>query len=225
MIDRVFNKLIFWIRRARIMSLQKLQTLVPYDGLTRERIAQEKNWLSTFYTEYISSVSRADMALSLETASCISAICKLTKPKRILDMGSGFTSFLLRSYALSTGATVVSVDDDERWLLKTEQFLTMHNLPTANMMLLDKFLGSSLDIFDLIVFDLNFVEVRIMYVNDVVGRLAPSGIIFFDDVHKIDYLMNLLEKVAKAPIRLFDLKPVTYDAYSRYTLAGLKDQS
>jgi hypothetical protein len=67
--------------------------------------------------------------------------------------------------------------------------------------------------------DLNFVEVRINYVEAVLDRLAPGGLMIFDDVHKRDYLHALLKLLRKRPGSCYSLQPVTADQFGRYALA------
>jgi hypothetical protein len=53
--------------------------------------------------------------------------------KRLLDLGSGFSSYVLRAYAAGVpGAVGWSVDDDPAWLEKTRAFLVSEGLSTEH---------------------------------------------------------------------------------------------
>lgn len=176
--------------------------------------------LRPVYEYYIKEVSRADMAASLELGTLLLALCRINRWKRLLDLGSGFSSFVLRRHAReSPGSIVFSVDDDPEWLIRTSAFLEAQQLGTGNLLLLDDFLRCDEAPFDCILHDLNFVEVRIQYVHSVLARLAPGGLAIFDDVHKPDYRLLLMKALRREPGKTYSLKPVTLDAFKRYAFA------
>ena len=58
-------------------------------------------------------------SLSLELARIILEVTSEDHAKRLLDLGSGFSSCVLRAYAAGvSGAVMWSVDDDPAWLEK-----------------------------------------------------------------------------------------------------------
>jgi len=183
-------------------------------------IAQCREELRPAYEHYVKEVSRADMAASLEVSGLLLALCRLNRWKRLLDLGSGFSSFVFRYYARETpAATVFSVDDDAEWLKRTSTFLEAHQLNTTNIWHIDEFLSRNDEPFDCILHDLNFVEVRINYVQQVLERLAPEGLAVFDDVHKPDYRLMLMKHLKAGPGTTYSLKPVTLDQFGRFAFA------
>jgi predicted O-methyltransferase YrrM len=217
MIDKVIRRLDFtWLsRRVRPFASAASQ----FRNFDEHFDACIRN-LRPDYDDYVARVSRADMAASLELGASLCAVCQSRNPKRVLDFGSGFSSFVLRTYAKSRmDVTAFSVDDDAEWLEKTARYLESHRLETTNLLTLQNFLQSGQSGFDLILHDLNFVEVRIRYVEAVIERLAPGGLIIFDDVHKRDYLHALLKLLHCKPGTCYSLKPVTMDHFGRYALA------
>jgi predicted O-methyltransferase YrrM len=217
MIFRVLRRIDYFRLYQRIKSFDSAKEFFPeFETYYSECLAQ----LKPVHDDYVNRISRADMAASLELGAFLCAACKSRRPRRVLDLGSGLSSFVLRSYARSNAAvTTVSVDDDSAWLGKTAQFLDEQGLEKENLLLLQDFLNTRQDPFDLILHDLNFVEVRINYVEAVLDQLAPGGLIIFDDVHKRDYLHSLLKLLRKRPGSCYSLQPVTADQFGRYALA------
>lgn len=194
-----------------------------YVPVTQEDISKAAQKLKPYYEQYITHVSRADMAMSLELAAFVFALCVKKGYKNLLDLGSGFSSFVYRLYASEqVGVQVLSVDDDAQWLEKTKSYLRQHGLLGAGMLTLDQFLQQPVTKFDCVLHDLNFVEVRINYVQHVLDATANSGVLILDDVHKPDYLYLVLDMLKQKSISIYDLKPVTLDSYNRYALAVLQ---
>lgn len=91
--------------------------------LTPTEIDRASKILKPYYDYYIAHVSKADMAMSLELAALVYALCVKKELKNLLDLGSGFSSFVYRLYASThSGVRVVSVDDDSQWLENQDVF-------------------------------------------------------------------------------------------------------
>ncbi len=224
MIGRIARKIRFISLQSSVRGFGELQKVKPFDQLTLKVIEKNKEMLRPYYDQYVRDISSADMAASLELASSMFTICKVNQYKKLLDMGSGLSSFVFRLYAKETpGVTVYSVDDDAAWLEKTKDFLTQHKVGIEKMYTLEQFLKSGESGFDCILHDLNFVEVRINYVEKLMNIVKPDGLIIFDDVHKPDYLFALLSKLKSIPSKIFTVKPVTNDRYGRFALAVVKE--
>lgn len=188
-------------------------------ALAQKAVTSEES-LNQHYQEYTRNVSSPDMAASIELLAFLLRLCRANQYRLIADLGSGISSFVLRQYAAeSAGVRVISVDDDAAWLDKTRHFLDQHGLSTDGLMTLDSFLATTENSFDFILLDLNFVEVRIQYVEEVLRRIRPGGMVLFDDVHKPDYRHALLRTLESWPGRVYSLKPVTLDKYKRYSFA------
>ena len=59
-----------------------------------EKKEKIRKLLKPFYEEYIQIVSTPDMAISLETACFLFIFSDLISASKILDLGSGFSSFV-----------------------------------------------------------------------------------------------------------------------------------
>ena len=224
MINRIINKVNFLYLRFGISSFRHFRKIKPFDQLHSQLLEQHQEMLRPYYEQYVKEVSRADMAASLELAAFMYTVCKLNHYTKLLDMGSGLSSFVFRLYAREhAGVKVFSVDDDAAWLEKTKAYLSQHQLSVDNIFTLDQFLKSKEAEFDCVLHDLNFVEVRSNYIDYVLQITRKNGLMIFDDVHKPDYLMVVLRKLQNTPTEKFDLKPVTYDQYGRFSLAVIKN--
>jgi len=89
------------------------------------------NEIAPVYSDYVANVSVFDMAMSLETAVFLLHLCRTVKPVAVADYGSGFSSWVLRHHAATTGCVVHSFDDDPEWLAKTVRFCARYCQDTA----------------------------------------------------------------------------------------------
>lgn len=225
MLNRVIQKIKFLSLRTRVSSLDQLKKIAPFDRLNPEAIRQNREKLKPYYEQYVKEVSRADMAASLELAAFMYTLCQVNHYTKLLDMGSGLSSFVFRLYAKENpDTTVFSVDDDAAWLEKTKDYLKQHQLGVENIFTLKQFLKSKEEGFDCILHDLNFVEVRINYIEYVMRIAKSKGLVILDDVHKPDYLLSIIIKLKKLNVKMYDLKPITFDSYGRYSLAVIKEE-
>lgn len=217
---RIVRKLNFLILKSGVLPYNKFKS--RFTEITPEDLSKATQKLRPYYDEYVTHVSRADMAMSIELASFVYVLCIKKEFKNVLDLGSGFSSFVYRLYASDhNDVQVVSVDDDSQWLEKTRTYLRTHNLPDAGMQTLEQFLEEPKLKFDCVLHDLNFVEVRIKYLHQVLEATANTGVLILDDVHKPDYLYQILDKLKGKSVSVYSVKPVTYDSFGRYALAVL----
>ena len=214
--------------RAHFAALRlKIRRPPPWLKTSNDHGILNKNDSQAFqdcYVRYVREISTADMAVSYECARLLDGLCHLFACQKMLDLGSGFSSYTLRRYASNERHAVVwSVDDDERWMRKTENFLNDQNVSTDKLIMLDDFMRTPEGDFDLIFLDLNFVEVRKNFIKMAVERCKPGGMIVFDDVHKPDFLYEVLRLTAAADLTFFDVKSLTRDQFGRYALLGIKN--
>lgn len=223
MIRKIINKLYFFYLRSKIQGLGQFNKILSHTKVDQKVLALNRERLQPTYQYYVQHISQADMAASLELAAFVLSICQVCRFKKLLDLGSGFSSFVFRLYAKENPSVVVySVDDDAAWLEKTKSFLSQHQLNTENIYTLDDFLKLNEKNFDCVLHDLNFVEVRINYVQQVYSFAKNDGLIIWDDVHKPDYLYPLLKQLNKHKATTYSLKPPTLDSFGRYAFATIK---
>lgn len=218
-----YNKIKLFFLKKNIKPYQSFNRNYCSNLITDDLLNKNKSKLEPYHKFYIENISSPDMAASLELATFIYTLCEVKKAAKVLDVGSGFSSFIFRLYASHTpGVTVFSIDDDALWLEKTKDYLKKENLNTDNMYTVDEFFKSNIADFDIILHDMNYVDVRIKYVEKVMNIAKSGGVVIMDDVHKPDYMLPLLNLLKIQDVSVYDLKPVTFDSFKRFALAVIK---
>lgn len=176
------------------------------------------------YREYVTDVSAPVWAVSPQTAALIHALCILLKPRTVLDLGSGFSSFVFRRYSrvASDPCTVHSVDDDPRWLERTREYLTTHNLPTDGIFLWPAFQARVAAHYDLVLHDMGRMTVRLETLPRVLDFIAPDGLLVLDDLHKPEYASAAIEHCRRAGFEICALRTTTLDLIGRYAGLGFR---
>ncbi len=171
------------------------------------------------YHHYVSHVSSPEMALSLPTSAFALTLCHVIRPKRILDLGSGFSSLVFRLYAPNGYRPyVLSVDDDERWLDRTSQFLKAQGAPADGLVTWDEFTEKKEPGFDVILHDLGQMDLRARALPTVLSLTAHKGFVIVDDVHKRPYRVAVYRELANHGQRGYSLYSVTADEFGRYAM-------
>lgn len=178
------------------------------------------------YSAYVKEVSTEDMAASLKVSSFLYVLASITRPSRILDLGSGFSSFALRWYAKASGqgAEVISVDDDEAWLMKTRSFLMSQGIDAVNLLHWREFKQSDPGDFDLIFHDLGSMELRAATLPEILILCRPGGLIVLDDMHSEFYRPLALKIVQDAGFRLLSLRKYTLDRFGRFSEIAMRTE-
>lgn len=172
--------------------------------------------LHPFHAAYVAGVSTPKMAMSLETAVLLHLLCVDARPRRLLDLGSGFSSFVLRRYAKETGAEVTSVDDNGDWLARTAAFLADHDLSSDRLRHWDAFVADPAPPYDLIFYDFSSMPVRRDNLPHALDW-AAGGIVVLDDLHKAPYADAARGLIARRPdLRLLPARGHTADRLGRF---------
>ena len=200
-------------------KVKKILCLQEFHKLAKENSRE----LKPYYDKYISEVSSCDQAISFELAVFLLVVCNIRKPGRILDLGSGFSSFIFRFYAQSAPnkPIVYSVDDSPQWLDKTSDFLVKYGISNQNVLDWQLFLASDQEKFDLILNDFSILETRSVRLNDILALVSPGGLVVMDDMHWQEYAKNALAALNKYNFRHYSLKCFTKDNFGRYSVLGL----
>ena len=172
-------------------------------------------------THYVSTVSDSAHAISLELARFILEVASEEHAKRLLDLGSGFSSYVLRAYAAGVAGTVVwLVDDDPAWLQKTRAYLASEGINTEHMYIWSEFLTLSDGLagtFDLVLHDMGTVRSRHGTVRSVLRLIRPTGALVFDDVDVAAYRHHVQSELDAAGAKHIDVRNRTLDARNRYS--------
>jgi hypothetical protein len=164
------------------------------------------------YILYCSTVSTEDMCLSLEQASIVVYILRYGNVVNRLDTGSGLSSYVMQKETVAPNIHV-SVEDNDKWIKKTEQFLLQHKLSTKNLILWKNFRTISYN-YDFIYHDLGNMSTRQSSLATILSKLNTGGYIMLDDVHKQGYRKNIAH-LAK-DLKQIDIADISRDKFGRY---------
>jgi hypothetical protein len=140
-----------------------------------------------------------------------------------LDLGSGFSSFAFRFYARMADhpCLVHTVDDDEAWLNRTRGFLSHEGLAPQGLFPWSQFENGGHSDYTLVLHDLGRMPRRMATVEFAVSRLAPSGTLVLDDMHKPHYAPAAEAACARAGLRVVALRELTLDRFGRFASLAL----
>jgi predicted O-methyltransferase YrrM len=212
-------------RKSRQVSVAEADELIVRfgepeafaSGYEANRVA-----LGPSYIDYVFTVSSAEHAISLPLAAFLLTACETLEPGAVLDLGSGFSSYVLRRYAAARTpkARAVSVDDDRAWLAKTAAFLAAAELPREELVHWSEFAGAD-GAFDLVFYDLGTWAQRLDAVSTALRAGKPGALIVLDDLHVPAYREAVERELVAAALTPYDLSPFTIDEFGRYSWAVL----
>jgi len=208
-------------RIAAEIDQRRLRSAHPnLAGALRRR--RDDTGLRRIYDQYVAEVSSWEWAVSWPTARALDVLCEELRPRRILDLGSGLSTYVVASWARRSGADVeiVSVDDSPDWLAKTRAFLAAHDL---NARLIDASELPSLpsEAFDLAFDDIGRTEERARVIDTIVRVMAPGGVVVLDDMNVRGYRAQVRARLDAAGWRLFSARGHTLDAKGRFAMLTL----
>jgi predicted O-methyltransferase YrrM len=219
--------------RAR-KDQEALQARIP--GLENfDEIAERVDSLfAPYHADYCARVGHPNHAASVELLSFMLVLAKLTQPKRIVDLGSGLTSYSLRrlSAEISDGGgplvdalggwdgpapRITSVDDNEEWLEKTRGYLDEQGVTTDDLFYWPDFSASGVaGQFDLVLHDMGMMDTRARTLVEVVGLSRAGGVVVLDDMHKTDYRAGALKDMEAGGVPTLSAKAFTRDDLTRF---------
>ena len=179
--------------------------------------------LENDYHAYVTSISTADMAISIRLAAFLAFICEETHPGVIYDLGSGFSSFVLHLYAKNclTPPIVYSVDGDAAWLEASQKFLRERQLETdeTQFYTYDDFCRADIKKGDLVLLDIFHTEdgSRVAVLEKLNHWIKNSTLIVVDDMSKLNYRQTVYAWAKNVNITCIDLLPFTQDVYGRFS--------
>lgn len=188
---------------------QRFPFLAAYPQLAKEA----RNQLSAPYREYTSTISPDPIAISLELAVFLAVVCSETRPRAILDLGSGFSSYVFRSYMKradpDSSPVVFSIDQSSRWLAETGRFLDVRGLDSKNLFTWDDFLASKRPRFDLVLQDIADLGTRVDMISQVIAECTPGAVLVIDDMHVPGYRRAVISELDKRGLNHFSLRAFT----------------
>lgn len=182
-----------------------------------EELAGLREEYHALHTHYTTSVSDTFAAISLPQVALLAWLVRTQPFQRILDTGSGFSSFVLRREAMrKTGVTHYAVEDNIYWLGRTKEFLAGHDLPSDQVLSWDEFQADTkLTGFDFAYHDMGNMTTRIISLPEIERRASPSAWLILDDMHKAAYWPHAQRMLGDRWI-VQSLVELTLDEHDRY---------
>lgn len=200
-------------------AIDALRLLRAHPELAPRRWDPKASDLAAPYRTYVQGVSSADHAASLEVSVYLDTVCKARRPTRLLDTGSGFSSYVLRRHATRhPGVEVVSADDSAEWLERTRAFLEAQDLSVGRLITWDEIGRLPHEAFDLIFHDVAGGQIREDGMPVVAKLLRPGGCIVFDDAHHHGHRRRMVQTARESSMRTFSLRRWVLDGYGRYAI-------
>lgn len=168
---------------------------------------------------YVEYAQLAGAEISLKVTTLIQRLCDQLHPQVIIDLGSGWSSFALRT--MCPKAEVWSVDTDVNWLKKTIRFCERHGVTDdGRFVMWERFeqeLPRLLGIAGLVVHDIGRVPMRLEKLPTALDLVRPGGVIVLDDMHKEELLDGTVKVLATRPdFVINDTKGETLDEHTRF---------
>lgn len=165
---------------------------------------------------------RAQTALDVKAAAWLWRACEAELAWRVLELGSGFSSWALRHWQQHTTAVrgwtpqVWTVDDEARWLETTRLELVELGFDTFGVLDFSTVLRSAPDgFFDVVFVDLDNTATRVRHAADFVRWTKPGGLLVLDDWHMPHYREPMLLDLTSRGL-VVNEAPETTDEWGRY---------
>jgi hypothetical protein len=200
-------------RRHRTRALHRFPELAP---ATLDPCRAE---LEAAHRIYARDVSTPEYTISLGLAAFLLALCRSRRPERILDLGSGFSSYVFRVHQAQADPRpeVLSADDDDAWRASTRSYLAAHDLPAEGLLRPDEVRWEDAR-FDLVLHDLNSINSaeRAALLAAVAGIATRGGLVVLDDLDGYPYRRRVRAEAARRGLRLLSLRSFLRDGIGRH---------
>lgn len=173
--------------------------------------------LKNEYRNYTTTISNMIMAASLRCCVFLTCMYEEIKPNRILDLGSGFSSYTLRYFRnkFNLDTEIYSVDSDIHWLSKSKEFCKNNNVDVSHFYSWDDIKNVKKP-FDLIFMDIDKSKKRIYYYDHICNHfLSKNTFMFVDDMHK-PIIRNKIKQLDNSHTR-HNVRNETLDKFKRYS--------
>jgi predicted O-methyltransferase YrrM len=195
-------------------ELAKLMGRYPDLAGIELSLPQARAELAALRHGYFSTVSMESMALSLESAALVTVLCRSLKPKRVVDLGSGFSSLVIRLAA--PDAQLFSVDHSSWWLDATRRYLEANDVDSDGLFTWDEFRSSGETDFDLVIHDMGSTfTLRGEVLPEVLQLPRLGGWLLIDDLQVSQYRAKVKNAV-RTGFEVYRLSQETMDWHLRH---------
>jgi predicted O-methyltransferase YrrM len=199
--------------RAADRDAERLRARFPFLAAYPQQADPVRRRLLPVYRAYTRHISPGPIAISLELAVFLYVVCEATGPNTILDLGSGFSSYVFRSYAKSKNEEqtplTFSVDQSPEWLNQTRRFLQFHECDCHHLWTWDELVRHDNPPFDLVLLDIGDLETRQRTMTRVLDMCRPGGMLVIDDMHVPGYRRALASELERLGLSYFSLRTFT----------------
>ena len=206
------------VRRAMESRLdaQRLRDALP--ELARSAHVRERVFpaLLPSYRRFVSRVAPPAQSMSLEVAAFLADLCERRAPQRVLELGTGFGTSVLRRGSGAGGPEIWSADDDPERLARTRAFLAAEGLATERLVSFREFLATRETSFDLVVHELATTAGAALAV--VLERVAPGGLVLLDGAQDPTAERTARRLLISLGAEQWSLRALTRDCYGRHAL-------
>lgn len=180
--------------------------------------------LQVSHHDYVTDISAANMAASLESSALLCSLLDQGKQSRVVDLGSGYSSYAIRQHVSNAEqpVSVYSVDDSPEWLEKTRGYLSAMQCDTNNLFSWNDHAELDSMQFDLIFHDMGNMQLRESALPWVFDHLEQDGLVVLDDMHKVKYREAALAYMKLHNIRFWSLREFTADKFGRFAFLASK---
>lgn len=205
-------------RVGAVRDTRRLTAARPDVAAALER-AHDDSDLRAIYQRYVKNVSHWEWAISWPSVRALDALCDALRPRLVLDLGSGFSTYVACNAARRRGfdCEVVSVDTSDEWLEKTRAFLTEEGLEARLIPAreVDALPGAA---FELAFDDLGHTQDRASVIPTVLRVMAPGGVVLLDDMNARSYRREVASKLGAARWELYSARSQTIDTKGRFAM-------
>ena len=200
------------------LDARRLHERLP--ELAQHSQARERLWatLLPVYRRFVARVAPPAAATSMEVAGFLTDLCSQRRPCRVLELGTGFASAVLRRLAEPPAWTpeIWSVDDDPARLVRTRAFLAEESLSTERLLSWHEFRATRESAFELFVHEL--VSTPSAPLVTILDRVASGGLLLLDGAHRPAAGREARQLLTDAGAEHWSLRAVTRDCFGRYAL-------
>jgi len=172
---------------------------------------------------HLSMPKRRDQtAIDVPSAEWLCRACETTEAMDVLELGSGFSSWALRTWQRAHPEVEIwTIDDEEHWLEKTRAELSLLGLRTDHVLPLTELITTvPVPTFDLVFVDLDSPPTRVAHVSWLMQWLRPGGLLVLDDWHMPYYREPMTEALSAHGFVITE-HPETKDQWGRFLASAV----
>ena len=204
----------FQLRREGARDRERLERERPPFADLAARVLRWERELESAWTDYTTYVSRAEISCTLGGAALLAALAEVIDPRTILDLGSGFSSYVFRA----GGHGTKSVDDDPAWLDRTRSFLASREMTADELAALPALGEGDRGAYDLVFYDLGSMLTRERHLELAFACAKPGAAIVLDDCHKARYWKHAEVALAAHASAHYSLRSYACDIWGRFSV-------